>query len=359
MAQGRPRQIQLGFGPQMTGGREIRFLEQVHVRGINRRGLRLELVAGVAIALAMPALAAAQGVATTTTLTAGTLSGCTQALTVTVSETASGNPVASATVNINDAFNGGGSGQVASVKTDAQGTVSTSVCLQPGNHNLSAAFSATSADLGLSAALELNIAFEPLVSNVAPGSSTGAMTLTAGQAGTATVTVTPSLDFVDSITASNTPAFITLSCSGLSDMANCNFTPQNVEIDPGQNGGVTSDMVIQTYAASSSLKPASKPGQSAEPIAWALILPGIFGLGGLARGARRRRFLGRLLLVALVGLVTLLGTTGCNPLYNYEHHGPPANPPTPAGTYNVKVTAQYSNGVIATSQSTIMVLTVK
>jgi hypothetical protein len=45
-------------------------LEQVHVRGIVRRGLRLELVAGLGIALAMPALAAAAGVATTTTLTA-------------------------------------------------------------------------------------------------------------------------------------------------------------------------------------------------------------------------------------------------------------------------------------------------
>ena len=119
-------------------------------------------------------------------------------------------------------------------------------------------------------------------------------------------------------------------------------------------------MVIQTYAVSgASLKPAPQPGQSSAPIAWALLLPGVFGLGGLAWGARRRRFLSRLSLVALVGLVTLLGTTGCNPLYNYQHHGPIQNPPTPAGNYTVLVTAQSSNGVTAITHSTTLALTVK
>jgi len=329
------------------------------VRGINRRNLRLELVAGVAIALGLPALAVSQSVATTTTLTAGTLSGCTQALTVTVSETSTVDPVANATVTINDAFNGGGSSTVATVQTGAKGTSSTSVCLKPGDHSLTAAFAGTSADQASSGALQENIDFESTVSNVSPASTTGAMMLTPGQAGTATVTVTPSQAFIDSVTTTDTPAFITLSCSGLSDVAGCNFTPQNVEIDPGQNGLVTSDLVIQTYSVSgASLKPASNPGQSAAPIAWAFLLPGVLGLGGLAWGTRRRRFLSRLSLMALVGVVTLLGTTGCNPLYKYENHGPPQGPATPAGTYNIKVTAQYSNGVTASAQSTTFVLTV-
>jgi hypothetical protein len=338
------------------------ILEQVHVRGINRRGLRLELVAGVAIALVLPALAVSQGVATTTTLNAGTLSGCTQTLTVTVSETASGNPVANASVNINDAFNGGSSVLLTkqALTTNAQGTASTSACLQPGDHSLSATFAGTSADQLSSAALELNIDFEPAVSNISPASSAGVMTLTPGQAGTATVTVTPSEEFLATVTATNTPAFITISCSGLSDMAACNFTPQNVEIDPGQSGGVSSDLVIQTYAASgASLNPASKPGRNSAPIAWALLLPGVLGLGGLAFGVRRRRFLSRLSLAAMVGLVTVLGTTGCNPRYNYEHHGPAQNQVTPAGNYTVLVTAQYSNGVTAAAQSTTLALTVK
>ena len=42
-----------------------------------------------------------------------------------------------------------------------------------------------------------------------------------------------------------------------------------------------------------------------------------------------------------------LGTTACNPLYNYYNHGPVPNPATPSGTYTVTVTAQSSNGVTA------------
>ena len=93
-------------------------------------------------------------------------------------------------------------------------------------------------------------------------------------------------------------------------------------------------------------------------ITWAFLLPGALGLGGLAFGARRRRWLSRLMLVALVGLVTLLGTTACNPRYYYLNHGPPTNPATPAGTYNVLVTAQASNGVTALTQHTTIVLVV-
>jgi MYXO-CTERM domain-containing protein len=118
-------------------------------------------------------------------------------------------------------------------------------------------------------------------------------------------------------------------------------------------------MVIQTYAASTvKASPPTKPGNRSNPISWAFLLPGALGLGGLAFGARRRRWLNRFLLVALVGLVTLLGTTACNPRYYYLNHGPPANPATPAGTYNVLVTGQASNGVTALTQSSTIVLVV-
>ena len=94
------------------------------------------------------------------------------------------------------------------------------------------------------------------------------------------------------------------------------------------------------------------------PIAWALLLPGALGLGSLAWGARRRRWLQRLALLSFIGLVATLGTTGCNPLYYYKNHGPSPNLPTPAGTYTVLVTAQSSNGITATTHSTTIVLTV-
>jgi hypothetical protein len=177
-------------------------------------------------------------------------------------------------------------------------------------------------------------------------------------------------EFVSKLT---TPAFITISCSGLPDQASCIYTPESVEILPDQNAAVTSSMVLQTYAQSTALaSPATLPGKGVSPIAWAFLLPGALGLGGIAWGARRhqgsrghvfvrgvvRHRLNRLSLVALVSLVTLLGTTGCNPRYGYEHHGPIPNPPTPAGTYTVTVTAQSNNGVTAITQNTTFVLTV-
>ena len=61
----------------------------------------------------------------------------------------------------------------------------------------------------------------------------------------------------------------------------------------------------------------------------------------------------------MVALIGVLGTTGCNPLYDYRNHGPSPTLPTPAGTFTLLVTAQSSNGVTATTHSTSMVLIVQ
>jgi peptidoglycan/LPS O-acetylase OafA/YrhL len=120
-------------------------------------------------------------------------------------------------------------------------------------------------------------------------------------------------------------------------------------------------MVLQTQAAGTAAHatPPAGLGKGTNTIAWALLLPGALGLGGLAWGSRRRRWLNRLVLVALVGFVTTLGTTACNPQYYYYNHGPPTNLPTPSGTYTVTVTGQSSNGITAITNSTTMVLTVQ
>jgi hypothetical protein len=338
------------------------------VRGLNRRGLRLELVAGLVIALAVPSWAVSANVATTTTLTAGTLSGCTQPLTVAVA--ASGAAVTSGTVTIVDLFEGN-SVQLGSASLSSSGTASPSVALAAGSHSLTAQFAATTGYLASTSAPVLvsvttECEYTVSLSNITPSSTTAnTLTLTAGQAGSLTVTITPSVEFTSTLTA---PIFVTLSCSGLPDGATCIATPENVEILPTTpescpSGSLasacppTTNMAIQTYAASTaSASPAQGKGSS--PIAWAFLLPGTLGLGGLAFGARRRRWLNRLLLVALVALVTVLGTTGCNPRYYYLNHGPPTNPATPAGKYTVKVSAQSNNGVTAVTQSTTFVLVV-
>ena len=344
------------------------------MRGINCRGSRLVLIAGLVIALAVPALtvvAAHAQTSTTTTLTAGTLSGCVQPLTVTV--TAAGQPVTSGAVTINDQFNGKAV-PLASVALSSSGSASLSVDLAAGNHSITATFVASGsyATSTSSAVTPPNVPteceFSVGVSSFNPSSSAAnTLTLTAGQTGSFTITVAPSVDYTSTLTA---PMFVTLSCSGLPDGATCSSTPENLEIlsttlDSCPSGSLpstcppTSTMVIQTYAASTAkAAPPAPPGNRSNPIAWAFLLPGVFGLGGLAFGARRRAWLSRLSLVALVGLVTVLGATACNPRYYYLNHGPPTNPATPAGTYNITVSGQSSNGVNAITHSTTFVLVV-
>jgi hypothetical protein len=193
------------------------------------------------------------------------------------------------------------------------------------------------------------------------------LVLTAGSAGTINVTIVPV-----NPTALTSPMFVTLSCSGLPNQASCNFTPANIEIlpttptscasgSPAAACPPISSMVMQTQAAGTTgkLTTPAQTGKGNSPVEWALLLPGVLGLGGLAWGARRRAWLSRLSLVALVALVAMLGTTACNPRYYYFNHGPPNNLPTPAGTYTITVTGQSSNGITAITQNTTMVLTVK
>ncbi len=339
------------------------------MRGINCRDSRLVLIAGLVVALAAPVLAS-PGAPTTTALTPGNLSGCVQPLTVSV--TAGATPVTSGTVNIIDQFDGNAV-LLASVALSSSGTASPSVALATGSHSLTANFTGitgylTSTSSAVPVSVTTQCEFTVGVSNFNPASVANTLTLNAGQAGSFTITVAPSsAEFTSTLTA---PMFVTLACTGLPDGATCSATPENVEIlsttpvscPSGSAASAcppTSTMVIQTYAASTvKATPPTTPGKRSNPIAWAFLLPGTLTLGSLAFGARRRRWLSRLSLLALVGMVTLLGTTACNPRYYYLNHGPPANPATPAGTYNINVTAQSSNGVTASTQTSNIVLIV-
>jgi len=340
------------------------------VRGLNRRSLRLEMVAGLGLALALPVLSApsanalaAPSVATQTTLNVEThdQGGRTKA-TVTATVTGVDGAPAKGTVAIDD-----GTRQLGSVFLNAQGQATTVLALPAGEHTLSAVYggdaahqSSMSAVADVQAQATTTPDFQIAVSALSPSS-----TLTPGSAGTATVTVTPENN--STLTA---PMFITLSCSGLPDQSSCTFTPATVEIlsttptscpagSPSTACPPTSSMVIQTQAAGEALAAPPGTGSRGNPVAWALLLPGALGLGGLAWGTRRRRWLNRLALVTLVTLVTTLGMTACNPQYFYRHHGPPPTPPTPPGSFTVFVTGQSSNGVTAVTHSTTLALTVK
>jgi Bacterial Ig-like domain (group 3) len=323
------------------------------VRGIRCRGLRLELVAGLGIALAMPALTmAAEGartVATQTTLSAEMhdQGGRTQA-TLAVTVTGEDGLPATGTVAIKDFGK-----ELAGAVLNVEGKASVVLALRGGDHQLTATYSgdavhkaSVSNGTGVHAQVTGTADFQI---SIVPAT----LSLTAGQAGTVIATITP-----ENATALAGPMFVTLSCSGNPDQSSCAFTPENVQIVQNAVKPVTSSMVFQTQTGSP-LAAAPPARANASPIAWAFLLPGALGLVGLAWGTRRRRWLNRLSMLALVGLVTVLGTTGCNPRYFYLNHGPPLNPPTPAGTYTLKISAQSTNGVSAITHSTTMALTVK
>jgi hypothetical protein len=317
----------------------------------------------------LPVTAAnAQNVSTETSMSVTTndLAGLTKS-TVLVNVTGADGLPAAGAVSIVE-----GGRQLAQVALDPAGQATSVLTLPGGEHALRAVYSGDTTHLGSSSVATLVQAqasttpsFQLVLSPVAP--SALPLVLTAGNSGTINVSIVPV-----NPSALTSPMFVTLSCSGLPNQASCNFSPANVEIlpttptscptgSPASACPPVSSMVLQTQAAGTAAQMTSPVvhGNGSSSVEWAILLPGILGLGGLAWGARRRAWLSRMALIALVALVTMLGTTGCNPRYYYFHHGPPTNLPTPSGTYTVTVTGQSSDGITAITVNTPMVLTVK
>jgi hypothetical protein len=252
---------------------------------------------------------------------------------------------------------------------NAQGQATASFKLPDGVHDIQAVYAGDASHLSSISTLATvqpqatttgTPGYQLSIAPVSP--STLPMNLSPGQTGSLNVTVIPVNN-----AALTGPMFVTLSCSGLPSLSSCSFAPEEVQIVPSTptscpTGSPASAcppvslMVISTQSAAPGGSAASN--RTVSPMNWALMLPGVLGLGGFAWGARRRRWLQRIALVALVGFVTVIGTTACSPLYRYYNHGPILAPQTPAGNYTVTITAQSSDGVTATSNSTTMVLNV-
>ena len=316
------------------------------MRGFKCRGVRLGWVAALGMIWAVGAQAQQN---TVTTLAAETRvqNGHTVAAFAVGVKGADGLPATGAVVMEEDGR------QLAGAALSAEGQARLEFALPAGEHNLTAVYTGDAAHAGSVSAIagvraQATTATPDFQVSVNPGS----LTLTAGQNGTATVSLTPV-----NASALTAPMFVTLACSGFPDQSSCTFTPENVEILPNATTATTSSMVLTTQ--SRSLVGRAQPGRAeSHPVAWAVLLPGTLGLAGLAFSARRR-WLSRIFLLALVGLVSALGTTACAPRYNYYHHGPPFNLPTPTGSYTLLITAQSSNGITATTHTTQFALTVK
>ena len=333
--------------------------------GMIRRGLRLNRVARLGWTLAavlplslLPSAVSAQAARTQTTLRVNAQG----QPSVTVTNVSDDSP-ASGIVSFEE--NGHILGQSV---LNAQGQAAAAFTLPAGQHNLQAIYAGSAASQISSAtqvvtpqATVVTPSYQISLAPVSPSSLP--MTLTAGQTGSLNVTVTPVNN-----SALTGPMFVTLSCSGLPSLSSCSFTPENIEItsttptscaagSPASACPPVSLMNITTQAPVKAGSAASVRRNTT--VDWALLLPGILGLGGIAWGARRRRWLQRLSLIALVGVAVIFGATGCNPQYYYYNHGPILAPGTPAGSYTVTISAQTSNGVTSSAVTTTMVLTVQ
>lgn len=300
--------------------------------------------------LALPAMAAVTPQATQTTLSAEThdQGGRTQA-TVSVAVTGEDGLPAKGAVVIED-----GNTPLAGAALNVDGKAQVVVGLASGSHALRAVYQGDSSHQQSTSQLSAVSAQTTATPDFQISVSPASLTLTAGESGTVTASVTP----VNAGSLTN-PMFVTLSCSGFPDQSSCTFTPENVEVLQSATGPVTSSLAVITQAKNTRGMAVPPGTANRNPVAWAILLPGSLGLAGLAFSARRRRWLSRLSLIALVGLVTVLGATACAPRYNYYNHGPPYNLPTQPGTYTLLVTAQSSNGITATTHSTTFALTVK
>jgi len=316
------------------------------VRSVLCRRLRLVGFAALGMIAAMPALVAAQQ-GTQTSLSAETrdLNGRTRATLSVAVVGEDGQPV-SGPVVIED-----GRKQVAGAALDEQGKAAIAIDLVAGEHALKAVYAGDSEHRASSAVAAVS-AQASSTPDFGISVSPASISLTQGQSGSVTVTVTP----IDA-SALTAPLFVTLSCSGFPDQSSCTFTPENVEVVPNATANINSSMVITTVRGTVKAVP---PGLRHEnPVVFAALLPGVLALAGMGFAARRRRWLSRLSQIALVGLVSVLGVTACSPQYDYYNHGPTHNLPTPAGTYTLTVTAQTSNGITAARHTTTLGLTVK
>ena len=320
------------------------------------RTLRLEWVVGLAIAFAAPssALSAETRQATQTAVTIETQDRAgrtTAGLEVTV--TGEDGLPAAGDVSIED--NGRPS---AGAVLDAKGRAQLSLDMAAGDHSLRAIYLGDSLHRRSTSEASQIHAQASSTPDFSISVSPTTLSLPVGQSGSVKTSIRPENN--SSLTA---PMFVTLSCQGLPDESSCTFTPENIEILPGScpdpsspSCPITSTMVIETQLGTGSLTSSVRRAR-ANAAEWAILIPGGIVLLGL--GWRRRDWVGKLSLVVLLGLATTLGTSACNVRYNYFNHGPPHNPPTPAGTYKLTISAQSNNGITAVNPTTTMVLTVQ
>lgn len=151
------------------------------------------------------------------------------------------------------------------------------------------------------------------------------LTIAAGQAGTATFTVTPVNGF---------DSQVSFACGALPAEASCSFSPSSVT--PNGNP-VTTSLTVSTTAASAAMH---TPRPFSLPPIYALFLPAL-GMGFLVSNRKKYSAGGLALIIVAVSIVLAAGSScgGSSNMMSTTNTGTGTNTGTPPGTANVVVTA--------------------
>jgi Pro-kumamolisin, activation domain/Bacterial Ig-like domain (group 3) len=216
-----------------------------------------------------------------------------------------------------------GNTTIGTVKLDATGTANLAIStLGPGTHILSASYAG---DAVLTSTTGGPVT--EMVADYTMQSQPTSLTLTAGQAGAATISVIP---------LGGSTQTVSFTCGNLPAKLSCVFAPATVTLD-----GVTIASVKVTVTAA-----AATASNAAQPNLWGVVSTVAFA-GLLLPFGRRKRLKRAFVLVAVLAFA--FGVVGCG--------GGSSTPPTPAtATYVVNVTA--SGGAGSAAKTVPLVVTV-
>jgi sugar lactone lactonase YvrE len=177
------------------------------------------------------------------------------------------------------------------------------------------------------------------VSDFTLTSTSSSASVTAGQPGTFTLTLTPQGSFTSAIT---------LSCGGLPAMAGCTFTPSATATP--NTSAVTTTLSITTAPHTTALALNPSDHRSSPLYAVCLLLPAMFlGTLGIAKPKGRKRLSYCLVFLLVGGCLFQAACGGASP------PGVNTTTGTPAGTYSVVVTGSAGSN----QHTTTIMLTVK
>jgi hypothetical protein len=187
-----------------------------------------------------------------------------------------------------------------------------------GTHTISASYGGDASFNPSSSTQSLSFTIQPGFFAAVPSNQSTVVISAPGSSGSTSVSVSSSTGFSGAIT---------LSCSGLPASAACQFSPATISAS-GTLATNSSTITVTTTAATAMLRPLVRKYLAHSLAAAGFMLFSIVLLGSPKRRCR--------LPFALALLALLILAPGCG---SSSNQGPPPNLGTPAGTYNVVVTA--------------------